>query len=118
MADGTTEKPSWLQKLLSPIIDQILDRIGLEKRLDTLQAAAITEVEQLRQDAKQEIAETRDQALQMLKETLPQMAGEVSKAAVIEVFKETQTDETINRVEGAFNNILNALPFGLGGPRQ
>lgn len=110
-------------------ITNVVKILGVEKRLDKLQADAKQEIDDFRAQAMQELAvtrdkafaeleETRDKALAMMRDTLPQMAGEVSKAAVMEVFKETQTDETINRVAGAFNDILNAIPFGLGGPRQ
>lgn len=109
-------------------IANVLEILGVEKRLDSMQADANQQLDQLRQDAKQqleqlrqdakdEIAITRDEALGMMKDTLPQMAGEVSKAAVTEVFKETQADETVDRVAGVFDNILDKIPFGLGRAR-
>lgn len=98
-------------------IANVLNILGVEQRLDSIQADAKAELQQLRQDAKQEIAQTRDEALAMMRDTLPQMAGEVSKAAVVEVFKETQADETVDRVAGVFDNILDKIPFGLGRAR-
>lgn len=106
-----------LAKLLAPIIDQILDKLGLQKRLDDIQAQTFKELEELRDKAFAELEETRDKSLQMLKDALPQMAGEVSKAAVTEVFKATQADETVDRVAGVFTNILDQLPFGIGRAR-
>lgn len=116
-----TEKPNWLQKLLAPIIDQILNRIGLEKRLDDLQAKGLAELEETRDKAFAELEQTRDQALAMVKTTmdgvvdsLPKMAAAVSEAAVTTVFDHTQIDETTDRVAGVFTNILDSLPFGIG----
>lgn len=103
-----------LQKILGPIIDQVLDRLGLEKRLDDLRDKAFQELEETRTKAFQELEETRDKALAMFKDSLPQMAGAVSQAAVTAVFDHTQIDETTDHVTDVFNNILSSLPFGLG----
>lgn len=122
------DKPSWLQKVLGPIVEQILNRLDLGKRLDALQADAKQEIEELRAQAMQELAvtrdkafaeleETRDKALAMFKDSLPEMAGAVSKAAVTAVFDHTQIDETTDHVTDVFNNILNGLPFGIGQAR-
>lgn len=92
-----------LQKLVNGIVDRILDRVGLEKRLDVLQAQAVAELE-----------ETRDKALQTMKEAIPEAAAAMAEATLKSVFDHTQIDESADRVTGVLNNILDQLPFGLG----
>lgn len=95
-------------------IANVLKALGVEQRLDRLQADAKAELDALRVQAFQELEETRDKALAMMRDSLPEMAGEVSKAAVTAVFDHTQIDETTDHVTDVFNNILNRLPFGIG----
>lgn len=95
-------------------IANVLKALGVEQRLDRLQADAKAELDALRVQAFQELEETRDKALAMMRDSLPEMAGEVSKAAVTAVFDHTQIDETTDHVTDVFNKVLNGLPFGLG----
>lgn len=112
---------SWIDERIA----NVLAVLGVEKRLDQLQVDAKAEIDALRADAKQELEElrdkafqefeeTRDKALAMFKDSLPEMAGEVSRAAVTAVFDHTQIDETTDHVTDVFNKVLNGLPFGLG----
>lgn len=110
-----------LQKLLAPILDQILNRIGLEKRLDDLQAKGLAELVETRDKAFAELEETRDEALRMVSEKLdafmrelPAVGAAFAESTVQTVFDHTQIDESANRVSGVVTNILDRLPFGLG----
>lgn len=110
-----------LQKFLAPIIDRILDRIGLEKRLDDLQAKGIAELEETRAKAFAELEETRDEALRMVSDKLdafmrelPAVGAAFADATVKTVFEHTQVDEAADRASGVVTNILDRLPFGIG----
>lgn len=114
-----------LRKLLDPIIDKILDRIGLEKRLDDLQAKGIAELEETRSKAFAELEETRDQALRMVSDKLdafmrelPAVGAAFAESTVQTVFEHTQVDEAANQVSGVVTGILDRLPFGIGRPPQ
>ena len=53
-----------------------------------------------------QLDELRTEALAMLREALPQMAGAVSEEAVKAVFANTHIDEAANSVSDVFTNIL------------
>jgi hypothetical protein len=101
-----------LQKILGPIIDQILNRIGLEKRLDDLQAKGIAELEETRDEALRMVADKLDA---FMKE-LPAVGAAFAESTVQTVFEHTQVDEAANQVSGVVTGILARLPFGLGRP--
>lgn len=94
--------------ILSKVGDAIWRRLEpvLEERLDELRDAAI-----------QELYEWRADAMTMLAEALPEMAGAVAEQAVLTTFKHTQVDEAANAVSGVITDIMNRLPrlpFGGG----
>ncbi|MBU8830816.1 hypothetical protein [Mycolicibacterium goodii] len=78
----------------------------LDARLDQIQAAA-----------KQELTEWRQDAMKMLSEALPEMAGAVAEQAVKTTFEHTQVDEAANAVSGVITEIVNRLRLPFGGGR-
>lgn len=100
----------WINAILGPIVDKVLARLEIEKRLDDLQAKGIAEIEQ-----------TRDEALRMMGEKLdafmrelPAVGAAFAESTVKTVFEHTQIDESADRVSGVVGNILDRLPFGIG----
>lgn len=72
----------------------------------------------LRADAKQELDEWRADAMTMLSEALPEMAGAIAEQAVKTTFEHTQVDEAADAVSNRIIDIVNRLPrlpFILGG---
>lgn len=98
----------------------ILDTLGaaiwrhlkplIETRLDEMQAEAVKQLDQWRADA-----------MTMLSEALPEMAGAVAEQAVKTVFEHTQVDEATDAVAGRITDIMNRLPrlpfINVGGRR-
>lgn len=91
----------------------ILDAIGnaIWAKLEPLINTQLTAI---RADAKAEIAAWRTDAMKMLSEALPEMAGAVAEQAVKTTFEHTQVDEAANAVSGVITDIVNRirLPFG------
>lgn len=87
--------------LLTRIGDAIWDK--LEPKLDE-------RIDQLRDAAIQELYEWRADAMTMLSEALPEMAGAVAEQAVKSVFEHTQVDEAADAVSGVITDIVNRLP--------
>lgn len=115
---------TWVDDRIAAVLKALdvqarLDKMQADAKeeLDALRVQAFQELEAARDKAFQELEETRDKALAMFKDSLPEMAGAVSKAAVTAVFDHTQIDETTDHVTDVFNNILNGLPFGIGQAR-
>jgi hypothetical protein len=89
-----------------------LARLGLEKRLDDLQAKGIAELEETRDEALRMVADKLDA---FMKE-LPAVGAAFAESTVQTVFEHTQVDEAANQVSGVVTGILDRLPFGLGRP--
>lgn len=70
----------------------------LTARLDKVEADVNTQLDKLRTDA-----------MAMLKEALPEMAGAVSEHAVEAIFANTHIDEAANSVSDVFTGILGRL---------
>lgn len=88
----------------------ILDTIGnaIWVRLEPLITAQLTAI---RTDAKNEIAAWRTDAMKMLSEALPEMAGAVAEQAVKTTFEHTQVDEAANAVSGVITDIVGRIRF-------
>lgn len=71
----------------------------LDQRLDELQELAVAQLDAW-----------RTEALTMLSEALPEMAGAVAEQAVLTTFEHTQVDEAANAVSGVITDIVNRLP--------
>lgn len=78
-------------KLIDGIVDRILDRVEpvIEKQMDQLRA----------------------DALAMLSNDLPKIAGAVAESAIKAVFDNTHIDEAANDVSDVITGILGNLPF-------
>lgn len=78
-------------KLLDSIVDRILGRVTpvIEKQMDELRADAMT----------------------MLANELPKIAGAVAESAVKAVFDNTHIDEAANNVSDVITDILGKIPF-------
>lgn len=70
----------------------------LTARLDKVEADVNTQLDKLRTDA-----------MAMLKEALPEMAGAVSEHAVEAIFANTHIDEAANSVSDVFTGIFDQL---------
>ena len=75
---------------LEPMIDQ---------KLDELQVVALRELEQWRAEA-----------MDMLAEAMPEMAGAIAEQAVKTTFEHTQVDEAADAVSGVITDIVGRLP--------
>lgn len=100
---------------LNVIGDAIWARLEplLEKRLDQIQATAKAELDEWQVIAQQQLDQWRTDAMTMLSEALPEMAGAVAEQAVKTTFEHTQVDEAADAVSGVITGIVNRLPkFG------
>jgi F0F1-type ATP synthase membrane subunit b/b' len=110
-------------KILDTIADAIwakLDphivamRKDVNRELDEWQVIAQQELDDWREMAKQEIAAFRTEGLAMLKEALPDMAGQVAEKAVQTVFDNTEIDEATNDALGIVRGFFDQFRAGLG----
>lgn len=87
--------------ILSAISDAIWAKLEplIESRLNELQA-----------EAKQQLDQWRADAIAMLSEALPEMAGAVAEQAVLTTFQHTQVDEAADAVSGVITDIVGRLP--------
>lgn len=78
-------------KLIDGIVDRILDRVEpvIEKQLTDLRTDAMT----------------------MLANDLPKIAGAVAESAIKAVFDNTHIDEAANNVSDIITGILGEIPF-------
>lgn len=78
-------------KLIDGIVDRILNRVlpVIEKQMDELRADAMT----------------------MLANELPKIAGAVAESAIKSVFDNTHIDEAANDVSDVITSILGNIPF-------
>lgn len=78
-------------KLIDGIVDRILDRVEpvIEKQLTDLRSDAMT----------------------MLANELPKIAGAVAESAIKAVFDNTHIDEAANNVSDIITGILGEIPF-------
>lgn len=83
-------------------------------KLEPLIAAQLTAI---RADAKAELAAWRTDAMNMLSEALPEMAGAVAEQAVKTTFEHTQVDEAANAVSGVITDIISRIRLPFGGAR-
>ena len=76
-------------------------------------------LDEMQDTVKVELAEWRKDAMTMLSEALPEMAGKIAEEAVKTTFEHTQVDEAANAVSGVITDIIGRIniPFGLGGQR-
>jgi hypothetical protein len=75
---------------------------------------AQTEADEWQVIAQQQLDEWRADAMKMLADALPKMAGEISEQAIKTIFEHTQVDEATDKVSGVITEIMSRLPFGLG----
>lgn len=95
---------------LDTIANLIWARIKPE--IDEMQATAKTELDEWQAIAEQQLDEWRTEAMAMLKEALPAMAGVIAEQAVKTVFAHTQVDEATDAVSGVITDIVSRLGFG------
>lgn len=94
---------------LDTIANLIWARIKPE--IDEMQATAQKELDEWQVIAEQQLDEWRGEAMLMLKEALPEMAGSIAEAAVKTVFEHTQVDEATDAVSGVITDIVDRLGF-------
>ena len=97
---------------LDTIANLIWARIKPE--IDEMQATAQKELDEWQAIAQQQLDQWRTDAMTMLSEALPEMAGAVAEQAVKTVFEHTQVDEAADAVSNTVIDIVNRirLPFG------
>lgn len=96
------------------ILDTIANLIWarIKPEIDEMQATAKTELDEWQVIAERQLDEWRTEAMTMLKEALPEMAGEIAKQAVLTTFEHTQVDEAANAVSGVITDIVSRLGLG------
>ncbi len=95
-------------RFLDTIADLIWARIKPE--VDEMQQLAKTELDEWQVIARQQLDQWRADAMAMLSEALPEMAGKIAEQAVLTTFQHTQVDEAANAVSGAITDIIGRLP--------
>lgn len=100
-------------------LDIIADAIWkrLKPEVDELQATAQKELDEWQVIAQQQLDQWRADAMTMLSEALPEMAGAVAEQAVKTVFEHTQVDEAADAVSGVITDIVGRLGFPFPGKR-
>lgn len=93
---------------LDTIANLIWARIKPE--IDEMQAVAKVELDEWQVIAQQQLDQWRTDAMTMLSEALPEMAGAVAEQAVKSVFEHTQVDEAADAVSGVITDIVGRLP--------
>lgn len=97
-------------------LDTIADAIWtrLKPEVDEMQAMTKTELDEWQVIIQQQLDALRTETLTMLRDALPDMAGEIAKQAVLTTFKHTNVDEATDAVSNVITEIVGRLPFGLG----
>lgn len=68
------------------------------------------DVDEWQATATAELAAWRTDTIAMLREALPEMAGEIADQAVRSVFEHTQADEAVDAVSNRIIDIIDRLP--------
>lgn len=91
-----------MDRILAALGNAIWSRLEpkLDERLDAMQELA-----------KQQLDEWRADAMTMLSEALPEMAGAVAEQAVKTTFEHTQVDEAADAVSGVITDIIGRARF-------
>jgi F0F1-type ATP synthase membrane subunit b/b' len=95
-------------KILDTIADAIWAR--LKPEVDDWQEMAQKELDEWQVIAQQQLDQWRKDAMAMLSEALPEMAGKIAEQAVLTTFEHTQVDEAANAVSNTIIDIVNRLP--------
>lgn len=77
------------------------------KRLEPLLTERLNELQATAQD---QLNEWRTEAVTMISEALPEIAGKIAEQTVLTVFEKTQVDEAADAVSDAITDIVNRLP--------
>lgn len=93
---------------LDTIVDAVWRR--LKPEIDEMQAVAKVELDEWQVIAQQQLDQWRTDAMTMLSEALPEMAGKIAEQAVLTTFANTQVDEAADAVSGVITDIVNRLP--------
>ena len=94
------------------ILDTIAGAIWkrLKPEVDDWQAMAQKELDEWQVIAQQQLDQWRADAMKMLADALPEMAGKIAEQAVLTTFEHTQVDEAANAVSSVITDIVNRLP--------
>lgn len=107
-------------KILDVVADAIWTRLEpfLDKHLAAMRADVNRELDEWQVIAQQQLDAWRADAMAMLSEALPEMAGAVAREAVKTTFEHTQVDEAADAVSGVIADIVNRLRIPFLGPHK